>query len=158
MMRSTTELDWGPRLNRSCAAVASWLAALPAEAWLTPVAGGWTVKDLVGHLAAWSDLLLDQVEALAQGRAHEIEPVDIDSWNAAQVAARDGRPIAAVRAEWERSNRRAQALVAHLPPEAFGQRRQVAWSADPITINDLLDLLLQHLREHEEAWAGKTES
>ena len=155
-MPSKTEVDWEIRLNAACAQVESWLSAVPDEYWLDPIAGDWTVKDLIGHLSAWSNLLLDQIEALAQGNPEKIKQIDIDSWNAAQIARRRDWPIAKIRQEWQQSNQRAQAVVAQIPPETFSQRRQVAWAADPIAINDLLDLWLLHLEQHEEAWEQQT--
>lgn len=100
MMISKTEADWGMLLNASSAKVESWLSKIPDEHWLKHIESDWTVKDLIGHLAAWSNLLLDQIETLAQGNPEKIKQIDIDSWNAAQLAVRSGWSIAKIRKEW----------------------------------------------------------
>ncbi len=154
-MPSKTEANWAKCLDASTAKVESWLSALPDEQWHNPIASNWTVKDLIGHLAAWSNLLLDQIEALAQGNPEKIAQVDIDSWNAAQIARRSSWSTAKIRAEWQQSNQRAQELLAQIPAVTCSQPWQVAWAEEPITINDLLDLLLLHLEQHQGSWQPK---
>ena len=158
MILTKTEIDWETRLNTSCARVESWLSGIPDEHWLDPIEGGWTIKDLIGHLAAWSNLLLNQIEALAQGNPDAIKQIDIDSWNAAQIAVRRDWSIAKIRKQWQQSSQRAQKIVAKLPAEAFGHRWQVAWAKEPVKIKDLLDLWLLHLRQHQEAWEPGTKT
>ncbi len=128
---------------------------MPDDLWLNPVESDWTVKDLIGHLAAWSNLLLDQIEALLNGNAEKIEQIDIDRWNAAQVALRRDWPIAQIRREWQQSHRRAQTIVEQLPATAYTQHWPVAWAEEPVTINDLLHLWLLHLEQHQQAWQRK---
>ncbi len=78
------------------------------NSWSSLVEGSWTVKDLVGHLAVWSDLLLDQIEALSQNAPENIQQIDIDHWNAAQISARKDWSVIQVRKEWEQSTMRAR--------------------------------------------------
>ena len=120
-MLSEKEANSAIRLDISYAKVASWLSAIPDEHWLDQIEGDWTVKDLVGHLAAWSNLLLDQIEALAQGNPEEIKEINIDSWNAAQIALRSSWSTAAIRGEWERCVPTRSILLAQIAPESFFQ-------------------------------------
>lgn len=48
-------------------------------------------------------------------------------------------------------------MVTQIPKETFSHHWQVAWAKESITINDLLDLWLLHLAQHQEAWEPKTE-
>jgi hypothetical protein len=60
--------DWIGELKAARTPVERWIRRVPSDAWLAPRQKLWTRKDLLGHLTAWSDFLLDQVEALRDNR------------------------------------------------------------------------------------------
>ncbi|MFQ5341094.1 MAG: DinB family protein [Anaerolineae bacterium] len=149
--------DWSAHIEKAGAEVLSKLAALPDTAWLEVVEGTWTTKDVIGHLAAWSDYLLDEVEALARGDADAIRAVDIDDWNAVQIAARRDWPAEKVRAVWEATVRRALRVVAQLSADEMTRRRRVAWTDDPVSPADLLELWLLHIEQHRGSLTDRHE-
>jgi hypothetical protein len=136
----------------SVAKVEKWLTGMSDESWLSMIEGMWTAKDLVGHLAVWSELLLDQIEALAQDTSAVIQQVDIDHWNAAQITLRSDWSIAKVRKEWEQSTMRARSLAKRLPDEIWSRRAVVPWTKEPVSLDDLLKLWLLHITQHQDAW------
>ncbi len=125
--------DWSARIEKAGAEVASKLTELPDDAWLEMVEGAWTLKDVISHLAAWSDLLLDEVELLVQGHAEAIQVLDIERWNATQVAARRDWPADRVWAAWEATVRRALDVVTQLPADEIARGRRVAWTDEPVS-------------------------
>ena len=139
-------------INASCTQVERWLNGIPDDSWSNLIEGSWTVKDLVGHLAVWSDLLLDQIEALAQNNPDKIHRVDIDKWNVAQISARSGWSVARVRKEWERSTMRARNIVMRIPGEMWTRRTVVPWTDEQVSLDDLLDLWNLHITQHQNAW------
>jgi hypothetical protein len=136
----------------SVAKVEKWLTGMSDESWSSMIEGMWTAKDLVGHLAVWSDLLLDQIEALAQNTGAAIQQIDIDQWNAAQITLRSDWSIAKVRKEWAQSTMRAQRFVKRLPDEIWSRRAVVPWTKEPVSLDDLLNLWLHHITQHQDAW------
>ena len=144
--------DWITIITASSTKVENWLAGISDEAWLSLIEGTWTIKDLVGHLAVWSDLLLDQIEALAQNTPDKIQQIDIDHWNAAQIAARSDWSVAKTRKEWKQSAMRARSIVKRLPEEMLSRQAFVPWTKEPVSIEDLLDLWLLHITQHHNAW------
>lgn len=48
-----------------------------------PVAGQWTIKDTLAHLASWDGRRSEQLKLAVNNRANEIEPTDTDAINAA---------------------------------------------------------------------------
>ena len=148
--------DWLRLIRETSAPFEEWINGLSEMEWNRPVEGTWTAKDLVGHLAVWSDFLMDQITALSQERPELIKAIDIDSWNAAQIKARRGWSSQETQKEWGAAMNRVQALVASLPKELFARRWTVAWTAKPITINDLLDLWLFHFDQHQNVWKSPT--
>ncbi|MEX1129058.1 MAG: DinB family protein [Vicinamibacterales bacterium] len=139
-------------------------AAADVDEWLVPrVAAGdhpgfwqakWTATDVLGHLVAWSDLLMDEVEALQQDRLAAIEVVDVDAWNAVEVARRRNWTPDQMIADWRRAVQRADAVIASLRPETWERRQQVAWAPEPVSVADLLRLWLVHVTQHRQRAPG----
>jgi hypothetical protein len=46
-----------------------------------PLPGGYTVKQLLAHIGAWDELHAGRLALLGEGRAQDLEPVDVDSYN-----------------------------------------------------------------------------
>ena len=141
-------MDWIAEIRTASAAVEAWILGVPPGGWLEARAGGWSDKDLLGHLVAWSDLLMDQVEALQQGRPESVDAIDVHAWNADQVARRRGSTVEATIAGWRRAVQRVDDVIGGLPPDTWSRRWRVAWAPQPVCIGDLLGLWLAHLDQH----------
>jgi hypothetical protein len=140
-------MDWANRCDAAAAAVDEWIAGVGTR-WDEPRGTAWSDRELLGHLSAWSDFLVDQVEALLAGRAGTIPAIDVDTWNAEQVGLRRGRTAGETIDEWRRAARRANDVVRALSDEARRRRGAVAWSVSPVTIDDLLALWILHIEQH----------
>ncbi len=143
--------NWSARIEAANAEVERWLTGLPDKAWLDVVAGTWTAKDVIGHLATWSEHLLDEVEALARGDADAIQAVDIDAWNATQIAIRRDWPVEKVQAAWETTVERALRVAAWLSADEMARHWRVPWADELVSPADLLDLWLVHIEQHRES-------
>lgn len=147
-------MDWTSEIRTASTSVEAWIQRVGSEGWLLTCGSAWTNKDLLGHLAAWSDLLIDQVEALKEERPDTIEAVDVDAWNAEHVGRRRSWTAAETVDDWRRSVRRAIDVIGRLPPDVWTRRWQVAWSAEPVSIDAVLRLWLVHLEQHRARLAG----
>ncbi|HEU4760396.1 MAG TPA: maleylpyruvate isomerase N-terminal domain-containing protein [Dehalococcoidia bacterium] len=71
------------------------------------VVDGWSLKDLLGHIAFWAEKAAGDLRLLAAGRPDEIETPgseeNVDAWNAREAAARRGKSLKEVREEWLKS-------------------------------------------------------
>ncbi len=141
-------LDWHRGFDRANAVVEAWIARIDPRGWDKSCGTSWPNKDLLGHLAAWSDLLTAQVEALRDGRPGAIEAVDVDRWNAAQVASRRGQLPKRTVYDWRCSMQKLDRLVRSLPPEVRGRTWPVRWTDEQVSIDDLLRLWLLHVEQH----------
>jgi len=142
-------MDWATRCDGAAATVEAWIARVGTR-WDEPRGTAWSDQDLLGHLSAWSDFLVDQVEALLAGRAGTIPAIDVDTWNAEQVGLRRGRTAGETIDEWRRAARRAAVAARGLSADARQRDGHVAWSASPVTIDDLLALWIVHIEQHRE--------
>ncbi len=112
------------------------LDRIPSADWDRPVApsdgGGapWSVRDHVGHLAAWSDEGIAAIERVLAGGAWpddaDFAGGDFDAFNEIQRAGWASDGAAVVRAHLDDAHGRLVALARSLPLEVI--RSEEAWS------------------------------
>jgi Mycothiol maleylpyruvate isomerase N-terminal domain len=89
------------------------------------VNGGWTLRDLVAHMASWAAEFRQQAETIAAGREFEyaipfaLSLIGPNQWNAEQVAARRDLSFREVLDQFEEETERLQDLVLTLPREVL---------------------------------------
>lgn len=158
MTPSSLPLERKSLIAQLCLARAELLQALIGldEAALAgaPLAGHWTVKDLLAHIAVWDRWDLAAMQALLAGRRPDLAATaDLDAFNLASAAAWQPRSLAEVVTELEAARNDWLAWLATVPGEAFFQPRSLDgedWSF-PACIN----LQRRHDVEHGEqirAW------
>lgn len=104
-------------LAREAEAFAGWSAAIAGVDPEAQRSDGWTLREVVAHLAAWQRLTAARLERLADG-----VPTDAPDWDAfnADVRARAaGQSWAAVSAEAEAARAALRATVERLPQSAL---------------------------------------
>jgi hypothetical protein len=151
---SEQKVEWAARIEAAAAEVNRLLAGAPGGVWLDVAEGTWTAKDVVGHLAVWSDLLMDGVEALVQGRADAVPAVNIDAWNADQIAARRDWTVDQIQSAWEEALARALRLTSQISSAAMNRQCLAPWSDDPTSPSDVFDLWLLHIEQHRDGLAA----
>jgi hypothetical protein len=85
------------------------------------VVDDWSVKDLLGHMAFWADRAVNTLNEVNAGRADQVPgPTtedELNDWNARESAAREGKTLPELKAEWERAHRSARAAVGSFPED-----------------------------------------
>lgn len=88
------------KLDGSRAELEALLARVPAERRTLPaLSNGWSVKDLLAHLATWEKRVLYLYGRLSTGRPVEDTISDLNEFNAAAYQANRDRPLAEIQAE-----------------------------------------------------------
>lgn len=141
-------IDRAGDMREATSLVERWIERIDGDGWSGPAGAAWNNKDLLGHLTAWSDLLIDQVEAFQQQRSDAIRAVNVDAWNAAQVADRKRWTSGAIVDDWRRAVRRAADVIEHVPVQAWSATWRVPWADRPVSIGGLLHLWLTHIEQH----------
>lgn len=76
----------------------------------------WSMKDLFGHMAFWSQHAADSLRAVNAGRPEDIVFGEgenwFNDWNAREYAARKDRSLADNRSEWLQAHKNAGAALA----------------------------------------------
>jgi hypothetical protein len=100
---------------------------------------GWTVSDLVAHLAEWQRMFLDWYDDGLRGSRPEL-PAPGYKWsetprlNRAIWRRNRSRTAEAVRADFDSGYRRILRIVEHLSPEQLLEPGQFAWTGEhPLT-------------------------
>ena len=105
--------------------------------------GGWGVREVLAHIAAWEAEAVRRIPLLAQGAADQ--EYDADSFNAAAVAALGEQPLGQVRAGLEETHARLVTLLDSLDEGAF-----VPGGA----AHEWVAALTRHSREHARELDG----
>ncbi len=118
---------------------------------------GWSVKDLLGHIAFWNQRPVLYLEAILHGNADDVEmPKEGDAWNEREWKRRKDLPLATVRQEWLDSFEAVRRVLATFPVERLAERIQ----GRPASLSFAADTLL-HYQEHLiqiEAWRRELET
>jgi uncharacterized damage-inducible protein DinB len=115
------------------------------------VEGVWTVKDVLGHLAAWERVCLEPLERFATGRPFESESIpDHDAWNAIQAARRRALPVSAILTELQQVRGDLMGAAARLGDDQWRQPLDLPWG-ERATLAHMLSGLAWHEEEHMQA-------
>jgi uncharacterized protein (TIGR03083 family) len=117
------------------------------------LAGGWSVKDVLAHVAFWEEALVAQLDAAAGGPPAPSLDEDFHAVNARVQAEHRSRPLAEVRQWADRTHRSLVARLRDLPTRVL--ESPPAGSADPAPLwQSVPGATFEHYPEHVEAITG----
>lgn len=112
----------------------------------------WTPADLLAHLTSFELMLAEALGGvLGEGSAPTLEAMgrDRDGFNEAQVAARRGRPHAAVMEEYVAAHALVMERADRLGPDRLRAPGTIPWYGDAYSLDDLIVYTnYAHKREH----------
>jgi hypothetical protein len=87
---------------------------------------GWSVKDLLGHIAFWAQRAAQNLQLAAAGKVDEIRfPANVaavDEWNERERRLRQDRTPSDVREEWLESYQQAMQALVDFPADKLEQK------------------------------------
>lgn len=130
----------------------------PRHLTAVPVAGGWSVRDVIAHCIAHEQFALDELRAVLGEAPRTVDYRDADSFNAGAAAAMRSLEPRIVVAGWRTSRREVIAFVERLPDDAFDPSGTVAArlgdTIDGALANNTYEHWAAHLAEIRQALAG----
>jgi hypothetical protein len=122
--RGTSKSELLAKIEHVYVASRAVLEALPAERWDEQLPAGWTLKEMVGHLAYWEDTVPQFVVSIRAGAARE---------SAGSVAEQNARAAAAVRdlsrdevlKRWQEAHARVTEMVRSLNDDELANERLI---------------------------------
>ena len=124
--------------------------------------GKWTIKDLLGHLAAWDEETLRVIQAFIM----QSEPVysytisergEFAVWNAEQITARQDHSLEAIRNELDNARRDLIQVIQGVSDQVLLRSKMTPWGRSRTSL-ELLDELAAHDLEHAkdvQSWRKK---
>lgn len=122
-----------------------------------PLPNGWTVADLVGHLAAWQRVTIARLEAARRGgepvlpdwlEGDDPDADDVDPVNARIHARTRNRPWDEVRREWRAGFERVIELGEALPADDLETPGRYPWLGDHPLLAVLEGTRAHHREDH----------
>ncbi len=129
------------------------LAGISEEDILRPNAvEKWTLKDLLGHIAAWDEESLRVIQAFAMQAEPKYsysisERNDYAVWNAEQIEVRRERKLEQIRDEFENARRDLIQVIEGVTDQVLMRPKITPWSKVR-TGFELIDETAEHDREH----------
>jgi len=115
-------------LQESRKELASAIQGLPEDRMTVPLAGDWSVKDFMGHIASWDEFTVSDLKRIARGRLPclaAFREAEVDSWNAFLIRPRKLFPLPQIRAEFEEARAEMVAALKDLPEGLLAQGQMV---------------------------------
>jgi len=113
-----------------------------------PVAGAWTIRDILAHISGWAAWDLAGIRSILAGECPDFSAIqDVDAFNARLVAERSARSLDQILAEMQETQTASQELLADIPEEALfriGPFQGPYWD----TLAGWLQIAWEHEAEH----------
>lgn len=103
---------------------ASAIQGLPEDKMIVPLAGDWSAKDIMGHIASWDEFTVSDLKRIARGRVPclaAFREADVDDWNAFLIRPRKLFPLSQIQAEFEEARAEMVAALKDLPEGLLAQ-------------------------------------
>jgi hypothetical protein len=147
--------SWGVELARELgqtqAADVARLSAVDPLQIIYPE-GGWTTKDILGHLTTWEEEVIRSLQAHQLDGTYSIPDFELEAYNAANVVLRKELPAQQIMADWLIARRRLQALVESLSLEKLMEEMTYP-SGRRGRCNSLVKEVMHHQQRHmEDIW------
>jgi hypothetical protein len=140
------------RLNNSRRALRKAIDVLTIDEISTiQVEGIWTVKDVLGHIAAWENSLLEPLSAFVDGGLFQAEEIpDHNAWNAEQAARCSPRSVSKILEEMETTRQELLKTAEKLSKGQWNQSFRAPWG-DQNTLIEMISGLAWHEEEHTKS-------
>jgi uncharacterized damage-inducible protein DinB len=121
------------------------------ELTIIEVEGIWTIKDLLGHIAAWENSLLEPLSVFVDGEPFEAEEIpNHDAWNAEQSALRATRNYSEILKEIGNTRQELIKTAGRLTENQWNQTFRAPWG-DQNTLIEMISGLAWHEEEHTKS-------
>lgn len=96
-----------------------------------PIAGGWTIKDMLGHVVTWNDEFRKAIRATLRRDNVTEREVDWNEWNEMKIAEKRNWTFERIRNDLNRDYTEAVELITSLRPHEFRIFGVNDWACSP---------------------------
>lgn len=122
-----------------------------AEATAPDPNGGWTLKDVLAHLAVWEAEVLKALGQVRMGKRptiNDVSDAEVDRQNARWQKETAGRPFDKVLEDLYGARTQTLKVVAQLPDEALNDRDRYEWLRGETLAAFIASETFEHARDH----------
>lgn len=95
------------------------------------VYSGWTIKEVLAHIAGWDEAAVASVSSLIQGGTPDVVAIDgADVYNAQSVAKRKALSLDETFADWEKERENLIATLSAVPDNQLSDDINFPWGGD----------------------------
>ena len=143
----TTKMQFVKRLTRAHEEVRALLPDIDIHMEIYP---GWTIKEMLAHLAGWDDAMILALRAYIAGDTPPT-PANrgIDAYNAQTVAERSNLNYDQIVREWEWVREQLIPILYQIKEEELETIIVAPWGPS-MTITQMLNIIIHHEEEHAE--------
>lgn len=148
-----TKQEYIERLSEYRAGIVALVEGLSDEQLSEPMGEGkWSIKDTLGHLAAWEGETVKAFEQKARGERPTIGDItDYHGWNEVESGKRKEWSADQIRQEFKSNRERLMEIVRQIPED------EKIWAPERATAR-LLSGLIDHDKHHLESIRGHVEA
>ena len=111
---------------------------------------GWTIKEMLAHLAGWDDATILALEAFVAHLPPALPAIKgLDAYNAQTVEERAELNLEQIIREWELVREQLISVFGRLPAEMLGTNVVAPWGPI-VTVEQLINIMIEHEQEHAE--------
>jgi len=114
------------------------------------VAGKWSMKDIIGHLAEWERIILEAAQYIYDPSLSEVTMLsnNLDEWNKMMVARREFKPLSAELKFLPFAQAELDEFINTLRPLDWRLRGPFPWPDDQGTLAELVMHVAEHYLDH----------
>lgn len=114
--------------------------------------GRWSIKDVVGHVADWQDLMLRAAKHIFDPSLPKVLPVsgldDVDDWNEVMAGRRENQPWSQIYQDLLEVQTATEKFVTQLKPSDWRLRGPYPWPNDQGSLAELISHIIEHYPDH----------
>jgi hypothetical protein len=116
---------------------------------------GWTIKEVLAHLAGWDDATILALEAFTSGNPPPVPALlGIDLYNSQTVAERTTLDYEQIIREWEWVREKLVSILENITDENLEATIVSPWGPS-MTVAELINVMTEHEEEHAEVIRGR---
>jgi hypothetical protein len=109
---------------------------------------GWTIRDMLAHMAGWDDATIDSLRAHLVGHPPSVPAIrSIDEYNTLTVSSRKNLDYEHILNEWRITRQVLRTIIEQLPEDRFYNPVIVPWG-EKATVTYLVEMFRDHEEEH----------